>query len=117
VQTRAARARVDAPRASCARHLDGKDIAPTGKRFEVDFRADARWGDDGRIIEENLFYDLVSFMHQVRLGGSHRELQRADPSQRGRRRTQRRMNVSGACVAEGLRRCAPTSAPAAATAR
>ena len=47
---------------------DGKEIPPTGKRFEVDFCTVARWGEDGRIIEENLFYDLVSFMRQIGLG-------------------------------------------------
>jgi len=46
---------------------DGKDIPPTGKRFDVDFCTVARWGDDGQIIEENLFYDLVSFMQQIGL--------------------------------------------------
>ena len=46
---------------------DGMDIPPTGKRFDVDFCTVARWGDDGQIIEENLFYDLVSFMQQIGL--------------------------------------------------
>jgi hypothetical protein len=41
---------------------DGKDIAPTGRGFEVQFCTVAHWGDDGQIIEENLFYDLGSFM-------------------------------------------------------
>lgn len=39
---------------------DGTDIAPTGKSFEVDFCTVARW-DHGQIVEENLFYDLISF--------------------------------------------------------
>jgi len=47
---------------------DGKDIPPTGKKFDVEFCTVARWGDDGRIIEENLFYDLVGFMQQIGLG-------------------------------------------------
>jgi ketosteroid isomerase-like protein len=47
---------------------DGKEILPTGKSFEVDFCTVARWDDDGRIIEENLFYDLVGFMKQIGLG-------------------------------------------------
>ena len=47
---------------------DGKDIAPTGKKFEVDFCTVARWDENGQIIEENLFYDLVSFMKQIGLG-------------------------------------------------
>ena len=46
---------------------DGKDIPPTGKSFDVDFCTVARWGDDGQIIEENLFYDLVTFMKQLGL--------------------------------------------------
>jgi ketosteroid isomerase-like protein len=47
--------------------MDGKDIAPTGKRFEVQFCTVAHWGDDGQIIEENLFYDLGSFLQQIGL--------------------------------------------------
>jgi ketosteroid isomerase-like protein len=46
---------------------DGKEIAPTGKKFEVDFCTVARWDENGQIIEENLFYDLVSFMQQIGL--------------------------------------------------
>jgi ketosteroid isomerase-like protein len=45
----------------------GKEIAPTGKSFEVDFCTVARWDDKGQIIEENLFYDLVGFMKQIGL--------------------------------------------------
>lgn len=47
---------------------DGVDIPPTGKSFEVDFCTVARWSDDGEIIEENLFYDLVGLMRQVGIG-------------------------------------------------
>jgi len=47
---------------------DGKEIPPTGKRFEVDFCTVARW-DNGQIVEENLFYDLVTFMKQIGLSG------------------------------------------------
>ena len=47
---------------------DGKEIPPTGKSFEVDFCTVARW-HEGQIVEENLFYDLVTFMQQVGLGG------------------------------------------------
>ena len=46
---------------------DGKEIPPTGKSFEVDFCTVARWDDNGQIIEENLFYDLVGFMKQIGL--------------------------------------------------
>jgi hypothetical protein len=42
---------------------DGKEISPTGKKFDVEL---SRW-DDGRIVEENLFYDLVTFMKQIGL--------------------------------------------------
>ena len=47
---------------------DGKEIPPTGKSFEVDFCTVARW-DNGQIVEENLFYDLVTFMKQLGLSG------------------------------------------------
>ena len=47
---------------------DGKDIPPTGKSFDVDFCTVAHWDSDGKIIEENLFYDLVTFMKQIGLG-------------------------------------------------
>lgn len=46
---------------------DGKEMPPTGKSFEVDFCTVARW-DNGRIVEENLFYDLVGFMKQIGVG-------------------------------------------------
>ena len=48
---------------------DGKEIPPTGKSFEVDFCTVARWDQNGQIIEENLFYDLVTFMKQIGVGG------------------------------------------------
>ena len=44
----------------------GSEIPPTGKSFEVDFCTVARW-DDEQIVEENLFYDLVTFMKQIGL--------------------------------------------------
>jgi len=47
---------------------DGKEIPPTGKSFEVDFYTVARW-DNGQIVEENLMYDLVTFMQQIGLSG------------------------------------------------
>lgn len=46
---------------------NGKEIPPTGKSFEVDFCTVARWDND-QIVEENLFYDLVSFLKQIGLG-------------------------------------------------
>jgi ketosteroid isomerase-like protein len=45
---------------------DGTEIPPTGKPFEVDFCTVARW-DNGQIVEENLFYDLVGMMSQLGL--------------------------------------------------
>ena len=46
---------------------DGKEIPPTGKSFEVDFCTVARWDENGQIMEENLFYDLVGLMMQIGL--------------------------------------------------
>ena len=46
---------------------DGKQIAPTNKSFEVDFCTVAHW-QNGEIVEENLFYDLVGLMRQIGLG-------------------------------------------------
>ena len=46
---------------------DGKEIPPTNKSFDVDFCTVARW-DNGQIVEENLFYDLVTFMKQIGVG-------------------------------------------------
>jgi ketosteroid isomerase-like protein len=45
---------------------DGKEIPPTGKSFDVDFCTVAHW-KNGQIVEENLFYDLVTFMKQIGL--------------------------------------------------
>jgi ketosteroid isomerase-like protein len=45
---------------------DGTELSPTGKSFEVDFCTVARW-DNGQIVEENLFYDLVGMMRQLGL--------------------------------------------------
>ena len=47
---------------------DGTDIPPTGKSFDVDFCTVAKWDENGQIVEENLFYDLVTFMRQLGLG-------------------------------------------------
>jgi hypothetical protein len=43
----------------------GKTIAPTKRKFKVDFCTVARWNNDGRIVEENLFYDVVGMMTQL----------------------------------------------------
>ena len=45
---------------------DGSEIPPTGKSFEVDFYTVAKW-HDGQIVEENLMYDLVTFLKQIGL--------------------------------------------------
>jgi ketosteroid isomerase-like protein len=45
---------------------EGTEIPPNGKSFEVDFCTVARW-DNGQIVEENLFYDLVGMMRQLGL--------------------------------------------------
>ena len=45
---------------------DGTEIPPTGKSFDVDFYTVAQW-DNGQIVEENLMYDLVTFMKQLGL--------------------------------------------------
>ena len=47
---------------------DGNQVMPTGKSFDVDFCTVAHWDETGHIIEENLFYDLVTFMKQIGLG-------------------------------------------------
>ena len=49
------------------RQPDGSEIPPTGRPFEIDFYTVARW-HDGQIVEENLMYDLVTFMKQIGLG-------------------------------------------------
>ena len=46
---------------------DGKQYPPTNKSFEVDFCTVAHW-QNGEIVEENLFYDLVGLMKQIGLG-------------------------------------------------
>jgi hypothetical protein len=43
---------------------DEKEIPPFGKSFEVDFCTVAR-SNNGWVIEENPFYDLVTFMKQI----------------------------------------------------
>ena len=45
----------------------GTEIPPTRKSFEVDFCTVARW-DNGEIVEENLFYDVVGLMSQIGVG-------------------------------------------------
>ena len=40
---------------------DGKLIAPTNKKFHIEFCTVAHW-KNGEIIEEKLFYDLVELL-------------------------------------------------------
>lgn len=40
---------------------------PTGKTLEVDFCTVARW-ENGEIVEEKLFYDVVGLMRQIGVG-------------------------------------------------
>jgi predicted ester cyclase len=46
---------------------DGTTIPPTNTRFEVWFCTVAHW-QNGKIVEERLFYDLVGLMRQVGVG-------------------------------------------------
>jgi hypothetical protein len=44
------------------------EIPPTGKPFEIDFYTVAKWHEE-QIVEENLMYDLVTFLKQIGVGG------------------------------------------------
>lgn len=48
---------------------NGKRIQPTNKKFEVEFCTVAHWNENGEIVEEKLFYDLVGLMQQIGLDG------------------------------------------------
>ena len=43
---------------------DGKMIAPTNKKFHIEFCTVAHW-KNGEIVEEKLFYDLVGLLKQI----------------------------------------------------
>jgi ketosteroid isomerase-like protein len=43
---------------------DGTTIPPTNKSFEVEFCTVAHW-QNGQIVEERLFYDLVGLLRQI----------------------------------------------------
>jgi hypothetical protein len=45
---------------------DGSELPPTRKSFEVDFYTVAN-RRDGQIVEENLMYDLVTFLKHIGL--------------------------------------------------
>jgi predicted ester cyclase len=47
--------------------LVGKMIPPTNKTFKVDFCTLAHWNNDGKIVEENVFYDQVGMMTKLGL--------------------------------------------------
>ena len=44
---------------------DGTVILPTGKSFHIDFCTVAHWNEQGQIVEENLFYDLMGMLKQI----------------------------------------------------
>jgi SnoaL-like polyketide cyclase len=43
---------------------EGKLIAPTNRKFHVEFCTVAHW-KNGEIVEEKLFYDLVGLLKQI----------------------------------------------------
>ena len=48
-------------------HLGGKIIPPTNKKVRFDIITIAHWNDRGEILEEDIFYDLVSVYSQLGL--------------------------------------------------
>ena len=44
---------------------EGISIPPTNKTFKVDFCTVAHWNENGEIVEENLFYDLMGMLKQI----------------------------------------------------
>ncbi len=46
---------------------NGRLIPPTNKEFHVEFCTVAQWSEQGEILEERLFYDLVGLMRQIGL--------------------------------------------------
>jgi len=47
---------------------EGKVIPATNKSFHVEFCTIAHWNEEGEILEERLFYDLVGLLKQIGLG-------------------------------------------------
>ena len=43
---------------------DGKLIAPTNKKFHIEFCTVAHW-KNGEIVEEKLFYDMIGLLKQI----------------------------------------------------
>jgi SnoaL-like polyketide cyclase len=53
---------------------DGTVVPPTNKSFHMDFCTVARWNEEGEIVEENLFYDLMGMLKQIGgLSGEQRQ--------------------------------------------
>ena len=46
---------------------EGKTIPPTGKKFKLSMVTIGHWGADGKMTEEYLFWDNLSFMKQIGL--------------------------------------------------
>lgn len=46
---------------------NGKTIPPTGKKFKLRMVTIGRWGANGKMIEEHLFWDNQAFMKQIGL--------------------------------------------------
>jgi hypothetical protein len=44
---------------------DGTVVPPTNKKFHIDFCTVAHWNEQGQIVEENLFYDLMGMLKQI----------------------------------------------------
>ena len=55
---------MDVYRCGFYRHDAGKLIAPTNKKFHIEFCTVAHW-KNGEIVEEKLFYDLVGLLKQI----------------------------------------------------
>lgn len=55
------------PSFNASEHRDKRRLHSRRKSFDVNFCTVAKWDENGQIIEENLFYDLVTFMRQLGL--------------------------------------------------
>ncbi|TAK00517.1 MAG: ester cyclase [Candidatus Manganitrophaceae bacterium] len=56
---------------------DGRTLPPTNKKFEVEFCTVAHWNENGEILEEKLFYDLVGLLQQIGVQLVVQEISRA----------------------------------------
>lgn len=50
---------------------DGTVVQPTNGQFHIDFCTVARWNEQGEIVEENLFYDLMGMLGQIGVIADH----------------------------------------------